>query len=301
MRISDIITDKSIKIVNEKEFKTLGILASKVDESICTFLDSEKYINDIKENVSMLITTLDIYNRIKNEKNSYGFVIVPNPRIFFFELHNSLCNNNKYIREMFDTQIGDNCNISDLTYISNKNVIIGNNVTIEEFVSIKENVIIGDNCKIGAGTVIGGTGFEFKHNNEEIISVIHVGGVKIDNNVEIQYNTTIDKAIYPWDNTVIGEYTKIDNLNHIAHACKIGKRVMIPAGSTIAGRVEIGDDSWIGINSTIRNGMKIGECARTNMGAVVTKNVEDNESVTGNFAIEHSLFIKKLKKWSENE
>lgn len=32
------------------------------------------------------------------------------------------------------------------------------------------------------------------------------------------------------------------------------------------------------------------------MGAVVTKNVNENEVVTGNFAISHEKFIKNLKK-----
>ena len=41
--------------------------------------------------------------------------------------------------------------------------------------------------------------------------------------------------------------------------------------------------------------MSIGTNARANMGAVVTKNVADNESVTGNFAIEHGNFIKNMK------
>ena len=35
--------------------------------------------------------------------------------------------------------------------------------------------------------------------------------------------------------------------------------------------------------------------ARVSLGSVVTKNVEENETVTGNFAIEHGKFIEKLK------
>lgn len=297
MRLSDVIEIRKENLINEREFDTLGILASKTEKNICTFIDNEKYIPDLKENFTMLITNKEIYKQLKDRK--CGFYITEEPRIEFFSLHNILCENDKYVRKPFKTVIGENCNISKMSYIAGNNVIIGNNVTIEEFVSIKENVVIEDNSIIRAGTVIGGTGFEFKRKDDKIMPVKHIGGVKIGKNVEIQYNNTIDKAIYPWDDTVIGDYTKIDNLNHIGHACKIGKAVMMPAGSIIGGRTEIKDNTWIGIGCVIRNGMNIGKNAKCNMGAVVTKNIDDNASVSGNFAIDHEVFIHNMKKYSK--
>lgn len=71
---------------------------------------------------------------------------------------------------------------------------------------------------------------------------------------------------------------------------------MIVANSGIGGRVKIGYDAWIGFGVTIRNGVTIGNNSRTNMGVVVTKNVNDGEVVTGNFAISYNEFIVKLKK-----
>ena len=94
---------------------------------------------------------------------------------------------------------------------------------------------------------------------------------------------------------MLEDFVKIDNLVHIAHAAKIGKRTMIVANSGIGGRVTIGKDSWIGFGTTIRNGVTIGDKARINMGAVVTKSVKEYESVSGNFAISHEEFIRRLK------
>lgn len=299
MKLSECSTIDKSKIIREQDFQTLGILASQVNQTMCTFLDTEKYIIDLKENITMLMTTPELYTKLKEKK--CGFYITENPRIDFFILHNELCQKENYKRKHFKTKIGEDCYISNMVHIAEKNVLIGNHVIIEEFASIKENTIIGDNTIIRAGAVIGGTGFEFKRKGNEILPVIHAGGVQIGSNVEIQYNTTIDKAIYPWDDTEIGDYTKIDNLNHIGHACKIGKRVMIPAGSTIGGRVVIEDDTWIGIGCSIRNGIKIGENARCNMGAVVTKEVFKGMSVTGNFAMDHQVFINNVKKWSMGE
>ena len=100
------------------------------------------------------------------------------------------------------------------------------------------------------------------------MSVKHLGGVIINNNVEIQYNTCIDKAVYPWDNTIIGDYCKIDNLVYIGHGVKVNSGCMIAANTTIGGRTRYRKNSWRGLNSTISNGLVIGLFS---LGSVVTK------------------------------
>ncbi|MEG2639037.1 MAG: UDP-3-O-(3-hydroxymyristoyl)glucosamine N-acyltransferase, partial [Clostridiales bacterium] len=172
---------------------------------------------------------------------------------------------------------------------------IGKNVVIEQFVSIYSHVTIGDGSIIRAGATIGCMGFEFKRNDDSIMPIKHFGGVYLDRNIEVQNNTCIDRAVFPWDNTYIGENTKIDNLVHIGHAAKIQKNVLIAAHACIGGRTVIMPNTWVGIGSMIRNGIVIGSNARVNMGAVVTKSVLDNQSVTGNFAIDHQKFMANFK------
>jgi UDP-3-O-[3-hydroxymyristoyl] glucosamine N-acyltransferase len=185
--------------------------------------------------------------------------------------------------------------ISPLASIALNNVIIGDNVLIEEFAVIRENTVIGDNSVIRAGVKVGGEGFECRRQADAIESVLHLGGVIIGKNVEVQYNTCIDKALFPWDNTEIGDFTKIDNLVHVGHAVKIGKRVLVVANCGLGGCTVIGDDSWIGFGATVSNLLSVGQNARANIGAVVTRNIADNASVTGNFAIDHQRFIENLK------
>ena len=145
-----------------------------------------------------------------------------------------------YCRDRFRTIIGEHCSISKHCCISDYNVSIGDYVTIEEFVSIRENTTIGNNSIIRAGSIIGGEGFEFKANGAGILSVKHLGGVRIGENVEIQHNTCIDKAVYPWDNTSIGDNSKIDNLVYIAHGVKVSNNVLVVGQSGILGR----DSCW---------------------------------------------------------
>ena len=263
---------------------------------MCTFVDNEYYLEKLSDNIQMVLIGEDLLDTLKQYRKSYGICVVENPRLTYFRIHNYLVNDISYRRTDFKTRIGTNCNISSQAVIADKNVIIGNNVTIEEFAVIRENTVINDNSIIRAGCKIAGEGFEFKNTSEEVFHVSHIGGVIIGESVEIQYNTCIDKAIYPWDNTVIGDHVKIDNLVHIGHAVKVDSRTMIVANSGIGGRVSIGEDVWIGFGATIRNGIHIGDRARTNMGSVVTRNVGTEEAVTGNFAIPHKDFIANLKK-----
>ncbi|MEE0772734.1 MAG: DapH/DapD/GlmU-related protein [Anaerovoracaceae bacterium] len=298
MRISELMEKYKIvdsyKIDNEKNFDTLGLTESIIDVPYCTFIDDEKYSDNLSEYITMVLTTEELAEKVLGINR--GVCIVDNPRNTFFKLHNALGKSNDYMRESFDTVIGRNCNISKMAVIAEKNVIIGDNVTIEEFVVIRENTIIKDNCIIRAGVKIGSVDFEFKRENNTIFGVDHYGGVIIENNVEIQCNSVINRGLYPWDDTFIGAFTKIDAEVLISHGVKIGKCSMIVGHSILGGRTVIGENCWIGISSMIRNGLNIGDNARVNMGAVVTKSVKEGETVTGNFAIRHDKFISNMKK-----
>ncbi len=297
MRISEILKNTNdnfgiYKIIRDEEFESLGLVGSNVNLKLCTFIEDERYINNLSESVSMVITTDCIAKKIINK----GICISKNPRISFFTLHNYLATRDYYkLNPNFKTQIGKNCNISDLAYIAGENVKIGDNVIIEEFVSIKENVIIGDNSIIRSGTVIGSEGYEFKRIDDEVLPVKHIGWVEIGKHVEIQHNTCVDKAIYPWDRTVISNYCKIDNLVHIAHGVKLNKGVFVVAGTLIGGRTIVGQNTWVGVGATVSNGLVVGNEARLNIGSVVTKDVLDGSAVSGNFAIDHKKFIEFIK------
>lgn len=298
MRLSYIVSKiEGLTLIRDGEFDSIDCVNSKNDHRILTFVKSSKYISQLSKNITSIICTKDILPLIFKE---YGVVISKDPRRDFYNINNFLvCNHKNYSRKEFKTTIGKNCFISDNAVISDSNVNIGDNVIIEDFAVIKKDVTIGDNCIIRSGCVIGGEGFQFNKDGK-IFFVKHTGGVIIKENVELQYNTCVDKAVFPWDDTIIGEECKIDNLVHIGHCSKINKKVLIAAGSVVGGNCIIGVNSWIGTNCNIRNRVIIGDHASIKMGAVVTKNVEKGQSVSGNFAIQHSKFIKHIKDISKN-
>ncbi len=299
MVLSEILRHLEVEyhIEGADEFDSLGLASYNNGDRTCTFIESEKFIEGLSKNISVVITKEIVHSSIKKARPDICICTVDNPRMVFFNIHQYLKDCNEYTRETYKTQVGKNCNISSLSFISPENVLIGNNVTIEEFCSIKPNTIIGDNSIIRAGSIIGTEGYEVKVDDSDRSFVVkHLGGVIIGTNVEIQSNCCICKALYPWDNTVIGNSVKIDNLVHIAHGVKIGDESEIVTHAAIGGRTSIGENAWVGIGAIIKNGLVIGDNTRVNMGAVVTKDVPDGNHVSGNFAIEHSKFLENLKK-----
>ncbi|MDY4604583.1 UDP-3-O-(3-hydroxymyristoyl)glucosamine N-acyltransferase [Clostridium tertium] len=293
MLLSEVIQFKEgLDLLKDGEFTSLGLAVSVCEEKLLSFIENEKYIDSLSDRITCLITTQAIGEKLKNK---YGVIVSSNPRMDYFKLHNKLSSIEEYKRKEFETIIGEGCEISNLASISKNNVRIGNNVKIEEFVVIRENTVIEDNSIIRAGVVLGGEGYEYKRVDGIIMNVNHCGGVIIGENVEVQYNGCIDKALYPWDNTIIGSYSKLDNLVHIEHGVKIGNRCLIASRTTFGGRTIIGDDSWVGLGVIISNGLTLGNKVSVSLGSVVTKSLKDGEKVSGNFAINHNKYIDFIK------
>jgi UDP-3-O-[3-hydroxymyristoyl] glucosamine N-acyltransferase len=146
------------------------------------------------------------------------------------------------------------------------NSVIGPGVAIGRRSSIASRVsisfaLVGDDVSILSGAVIGEQGFGIAGDASGKIDVPHLGRVVIQDRVTIGANSCIDRGVF--DDTVIGEDTKIDNLCHIAHNCLVGRGVVMAAfagvsgstvigdGATLAGRVGIGDHRTIGEGATL--------------------------------------------------
>lgn len=267
-----------VKIINEKQFDRFSRITSTTNEKACVYIVSEQYIPMIPDNVTMVITTTDIADKLKAD--CYGICISNNPKATYFRFFSKVTSFLEK-KEIF-TSIGEGCIISKHVYINNTNVEIGNNVIIEDFVTIYDNVKIGDNCVIRSGVKLGVQDYNYFRDGNQWIHLPHYGKLIIENNVEIGFNSVVGKSLYPGDSTVIGEGSKLANCCAIGHDCSMGKKVMVYAGAVIGGWVQIGDESHIKMSATIRNGIKIGKNVQVDMGAVVTRDLSDNQEVFGN-------------------
>ena len=70
------------KIYNDTEFDILGLIQSDASKAMCTFLDDDHFIGLIPSNARMIITTQELYEKIKDFSTA-GFCITCHPRFFF--------------------------------------------------------------------------------------------------------------------------------------------------------------------------------------------------------------------------
>lgn len=125
-----------------------------------------------------------------------------------------------------------------------QHVTIGEDTTIYSSVTVREFCKVGKRCVIHSSAVIGSDGFGFTTANGVHTKVPQVGNVIIEDDVEIGAHVGIDRAAM--GSTVIGHGTKIDNLVHIAHNCKIGANCLIVAQTGISGSTIVGDNVTFG-------------------------------------------------------
>jgi UDP-3-O-[3-hydroxymyristoyl] glucosamine N-acyltransferase len=129
--------------------------------------------------------------------------------------------------------------------------------------------------------VIGNKGFGYATRlGYPPISIPHLGGVRIGNFVEIGSSVTIDRGTFK--DTIIGNFSKIDNGVHIAHNVEIGERSLVTAHVEISGSTKIGSDTWIAPNVSIVQKVNIGNNCLIGIGSVVTNNIPDNTVAYGN-------------------
>ena len=158
---------------------------------------------------------------------------------------------------------------------------IGDSCLIDTNVRVYDDVIMGKGCVVKAGAILGGAGFGYERDAEgNKFRFPQIGQLIMGDYVEVGSNTCIDRGALA--DTVIGDYTKINNLCHIAHNNKIGKNVTITGCVNVSGSNVIDDDVWIAPNSSIRGWVHINEGATVGMGAVVVKDIPAHETWVGN-------------------
>lgn len=189
-----------------------------------------------------------------------------------------------------DTTIGKNCLIMPSVYVGN-NVKIGNNVTIHPNVTIYDDTIISDDVVIHAGVVIGSDGFGYAQDEEFMhFKLHHISYVHIERGVEIGANTTIDRGLFK--PTIIGEFSKLDNLIQIGHNCEVGKRCVVVAQSGLAGSSIIGKNVMIGAQSGTAGHLKIGDGAMLAARSGVTQTIEGNKVYAGFPLLEKGKWLR---------
>lgn len=185
----------------------------------------------------------------------------------------------------FGVIIEDNVEIAE-------NVTIGHNAIIKQGVKIGKNTKIGDgsyisHCTIGENTIIhpgvkiGTDGFGFATNKGIHHKILHIGSVRVGNNVEIGANSTIDRGSNK--DTIIGDGTVIDNLVQIGHNVEIGKGCIIVAQVGIAGSTKLSDYVVVGGQAGIAGHLNIAKMVQIAGKSGVISDIKEEGQIVGGY------------------
>lgn len=243
------------------------------------------------EDVAGLIVTPELQDAPTEEK---ALILSDNPLKTAYAVHEYLCSLECFHWQDFPSFISPSARIDPSALVSERNVRIGANVQIGPHAYIAERSFIEDNVVIGPGVKIGVDAFEAAKGADRLRATISAGGVLIREGASIGSNSVIERATFGGF-TLVEKHAFISSLAYLAHDTRIGPSTTIAAKVSIAGRTEIGEGCYIGLGSTIRNGLRVHNRAHVSMGSVVTQDVPEDTTVTGNFAVSHELWVQFIK------
>jgi UDP-3-O-[3-hydroxymyristoyl] glucosamine N-acyltransferase len=164
------------------------------------------------------------------------------------------------------------------------NSVIGPGVAIGRDCAIGANVVIGfaligDHVRILSGAVIGEAGFGVAVGRTGILDAPQLGRAIIQDRVTIGACTCIDRGAF--EDTIVGENSKIDNLVQIAHNVHVGRNCVLAGHVGLSGSVTVGDGAMFGGRAGIADHISIGAGAQIAAAAGVMHDVPAGERWAG--------------------
>jgi UDP-3-O-[3-hydroxymyristoyl] glucosamine N-acyltransferase len=162
--------------------------------------------------------------------------------------------------------------------------VIGPGVAIGRDCEIGPNAtvtfaLLGDRVRVYAGVRIGEAGFGATGAAGGVIDVPQLGRVILQDGVTIGANSCIDRGAF--DDTVLGENTKLDNMVHIAHNVRVGRNCVMAGFTGISGSVTIGDGCAFGGRAGVADHVTIGDGAQVAAGGGVFRDIPAGETWGG--------------------
>jgi UDP-3-O-[3-hydroxymyristoyl] glucosamine N-acyltransferase len=212
-----------------------------------------------------------------------------------------------------DVTLGRNARVASHASIA-EGARIGHDALVLAGARIGARVVIGDRVIIQPGAVLGGDGFSFVTPEKSHVETareslgtqdharaapqswtrIHsLGGLRIGDDVEIGANSAIDRGTIA--DTVIGDGTKIDNLVHIGHNCRIGRDCLLCGQVGFAGSATLGDRVVLGGQCGVSDNIEIGSDVVAAGATKIYSNVPAGRMLMGSPAVKLETHVEMYK------
>lgn len=218
-------------------------------------------------------------------------VVVDDPKFHFFTLVDHVARTHAVGAP---TRIAASAAIAPGATIAPHSVVIGERVVIEPGVYVAPGTLLGNDVTVRANATLGVDGFQHQRTSRGIVSPLHCGLLIVGDGAEIGYGASVSRG-FSYRHTVIGAHVKMDALVYVAHGTSIGANTIVCAHACVMGHVDVGENAWLGPNCTVTSRVRVGAGGVVSLGAVVTRDVQAGERVSGNFAFAHERFIADLR------
>ncbi|MFV1995872.1 MAG: UDP-3-O-(3-hydroxymyristoyl)glucosamine N-acyltransferase, partial [Verrucomicrobiales bacterium] len=175
-------------------------------------------------------------------------------------------------------RIGPGSTVGAGTFVG-AGAVIGSDCCIYPNVTIRGCSTLGDRVILHSGVVLGADGFGFEVVDGVREKVEQTGTVRIDDDVEIGANSTVDRARF--GSTWIKKGTKLDNQIQVGHNVEIGEHCVIAAQTGIGGSTVFEDEVTCGARVGVADHLRIGKGAMISGASGVTHDLKGAESYLG--------------------
>jgi UDP-3-O-[3-hydroxymyristoyl] glucosamine N-acyltransferase len=216
-------------------------------------------------------------------------------------------------------RIGANAHIGAYAVISD-HVTIGDNAVVLPHVVLYPHALVGDNffahahavvreyCQIGNnvtlqnGVIIGADGFGFaRHHKAETgeawYKILQSGPTILEDNVEVQANSTIDRASI--GETRIQAGAKIDNLVQVGHGCTVGPDSLLCAQVGLAGSTKLGKNVIFAGQAASAGHNTIHDGVIVTAQSGINGDVEAGKVVSGSPAFDNAQWLRATARFAK--
>ncbi len=187
-------------------------------------------------------------------------------------------------------ELGEDCVLKSFAMIY-PGVKIGHRFFAHSHAVVRENVRIGNDVTLQNGVVIGGDGFGFVPRPDgTFYKIVQAGIVVIEDGVEIQSNSCIDRAAV--GETRLRRGVKVDNLVQVAHGCDIGENSLLCSQVGVSGSARLGRNVILTGQVGVAGHLNIGDHVIATPQSGIPNDVRAHATVSGSPAVDHDVWLK---------